>query len=585
MMKLRLVIFELLFFLLGIAFAFSFPPLSFAQTGEDDDTEVVKIRRGDTEIQSTVIKETPDPKSGKPSRTGSILVKFKKSAGLGVLDKIIKKVGAKKSDKLFLDWTYRLRVHKNSVGLALFLLSNDPYVEYAVADQVMYALYVPNDPSFGQQWGMAKINAPSAWEITTSTGVVRVAILDCGVYDSASNYIAPDGQRGHPDIRNKVINRKNFTTSSNTDDFCNHGTHVAGIAASHTNNGIGVASSGYQASIVNVKVLGDNGSGTFGWIINGILWAAGCDTNPCGPRRAEIINMSLGAQTSCDPLVQAAIDKAWSQGMVITAAAGNSNRSGAITPANCNNVIGVSASDQNDAKASFSNYGYGTDVAAPGVGILSTNYVGGYSSFSGTSMASPHVAGLAALIWTTTHNTGNAGVVSRIFDTAKAEAKAGSTYGRIDAFASVLSALIQQTPTPLPSATPTPTPTPTPIPVSSATPTPTSTPLLTATPTPTLSPTLAPPPVSESCTAPIVLSHSDSSPTGSGTVTFSWTPVSGASQYRVQTQRTFGSWYTRATSSANSFTGSDSYYDPNWRVFVYAGSCTPVPGPATVFDP
>ena len=234
-----------------------------------------------------------------------------------------------------------------------------------------------------------------------------------GYYDKFT-----DGRPGHPDVRDKVVSRINFTTAPDADDFCNHGTHVAGIAAAGTNNNIGVAGMGYDASIVNVKVLGDNGSGTFGWVINGILWAAGCDTDPCGSRRAEIINMSLGATATCDPLVQEAIDKAWNQGLVIVAAAGNSGVSGAITPANCNNVIGVAASDGSDNKASFSNFGSGVDVAAPGVNILSTDYVGGYAFFSGTSMASPHVVGQAALIWTTANNTGNNAIVNRIFQTA-----------------------------------------------------------------------------------------------------------------------------------------------------------------------
>lgn len=265
--------------------------------------------------------------------------------------------------------------------------------------------------------------------------------------------------------------------------------------------------------------------------------------------------MSLGATASCDPLVQSAIDKAWTQGLVIVAAAGNSGANGAITPANCNNVIGVAASDINDARASFSNFGTGVDVAAPGVNILSTDYVGGYTSFNGTSMASPHVAGQAALVWTSPYNTGNQAVVNRIFQTTNINALAGSTFGRIDVYSSVA------------NSGPTPTPTPT-------------TKLLpTSTPLPTPTPTAAP-----SCTAPIITSHSDTSPTGGGTVSFTWNAVSGASYYRVQRQRG-GTWFTRATTNSTNYTGFDASNDPNWQVYVYSGSCTPIPGPATVFDP
>ncbi|MBI2034209.1 MAG: S8 family serine peptidase [Candidatus Levybacteria bacterium] len=438
-----------------------------------------------------------------------------------------------------------------NIEKALNAYKSNPNVEYVTVDRIARAIFTPNDPYLSQQWGLAKVNAPSAWDIAISSSQTRIAILDCGVYDSASTYRSPDGNFGHPDIRDKVISRINFTTASDADDFCNHGTHVAGIAAASTNNGIGVAGLGYNASIVNVKVLGDNGSGTFGWVINGILWASGCDTDPCGEKRAEIINMSLGATGSCDLLLQEAIDKAWQQGMVIVAAAGNSGANGAITPANCNNVIGVAASDQNDNKASFSNYGSGVDVAAPGVSILSTNYVGGYSSFNGTSMASPFVAGLAALIWNTSYNSGNSSIVNRIFQTANANALAGSTFGRIDAYNSV--AVNGSTPTPTLTPTPTPSPSPTPTPLS--------------------------------CSAPTIISHSDTNPTRGGTVSFSWNPVLGASNYRVQRQNSSGSWSTRKTTSSTSFTGSDASNDPNWRVFVYSGSCTPIPGPATTFDP
>ncbi len=535
-------------FSLVLVFVFVTRNGSLAQTtSNDEDTKVVKIKRDGSEFQTKILREVLDSKEGRPARAGSLLVKFRPNVSQSQEDQVNLNIGALKVERLYLSNTRRVRVRDNELEKALLAYHNNPLVEYAVSDGIMRAVLTPNDPLFGEQWGMVKINAPAGWDITTSSPGARVAILDCGVYDSASTYISPDGSAGHPDVRDKVVSRINFTTASDADDFCNHGTHVAGIAAASTNNGIGVAGVGYDTSIVNVKVLGDNGSGSFSWIINGILWAAGCDTNPCGTRRAEIINMSLGATAPCDPLVQSAIDKAWAQGLVIVAAAGNSRASGAITPANCNNVIGVSASDSNDNKASFSNFGSGVDVAAPGVGILSTNYVGGYSSFNGTSMASPHVAGQAALIWTTANNTGNNAIVNRIFQTANASSLAGSTFGRIDVYSSVASS----SPTPTPTPSPTPTPTPTPI----------------------------------SCAAPTITSHSDTRPTGGGTVSFAWSPVVGASNYRVQRQNSSGSWSTRTTTSSTNFTGGDSSNDPNWRVFVYSGSCSPIPGPATVFDP
>lgn len=136
-----------------------------------------------------------------------------------------------------------------------------------------------------------------------------------------------------------------------------------------------------------------------------------------------------------------------------------------------------------------------------------------------------------------------------------------------------------------PTVTPTPTPTgPTSTPAPPTdTPTPTNTPTPTKTPTPT--PTRTPTLPSLACAAPTIVSQSDTNPSGGGTVSFTWSPVVGASQYRVQRQRSDGTWSTRQTSSATSFTGSDSSSDPLWRVYVSAGTCTPIPGPATVFDP
>jgi thermitase len=424
---------------------------------------ITVMRGGQTFLRTAFdVELAPD---GRPMRAGSFIVKFLAQADPAARDEAHRIAGALGLEELLSADMLRVQVGRSKSLAALLAYASHRAVERVEPDYVAEAIWTPNDTSFGQQWGMRKIRAgspvgssdPSAWDTSKSSAATRIAILDCGVYsDTSSTFLAPDGKAGHPDLRDgKVIGNKNFAIALDSDDYCNHGTHVAGIAAANTNNGVGVAGVGYDAKILNVKVLGDNGSGSFAGIINGILYAAGCDTNPCGARRADIINMSLGATGSCSTSMQDAINKAWAQGLVIAAAAGNSGASGAITPANCNNVIGVAASDQNDAKASFSNHGAGVDVAAPGVSILSTDYVGGYSSFSGTSMASPHVAGLAALIWTTSYNTGNQAVVGRITSTENTTALAGSTHRRIDACAAVSCAVAEPPPPPPPAPLPT----------------------------------------------------------------------------------------------------------------------------------
>jgi hypothetical protein len=313
-----------------------------------------------------------------------------------------------------------LRVTQGDAPAVAERLRRLPAVRDAHPDYIAHATFTPNDPRFPEQYGLTKIEAPTAWITTEATGV-RVAVLDCGIHAT------------HPDLSGQVVLEQNFSTALSTDDGCNHGTHVAGTVAAITNNGVGVASVAPKALIMNGRVLDNAGSGFFSDIDSGMQWATA--------NGAKVISMSLGANIPCPASTQTAVNNAWAAGVVIVAAAGNSNLASSSAPGNCQNVIAVAATDSNDGRASFSNYGTKVEVAAPGVGILSTvnpdlNAGTEYASFSGTSMATPHVSGVAALIWSVPSlGTSNAAVRDRLFNTADKIPGTGTLWsqGRVNA--------------------------------------------------------------------------------------------------------------------------------------------------------
>ena len=295
-------------------------------------------------------------------------------------------------------------------------LAADPGVEYVEVDQLMRALWTPNDPRYAEQWGFQNtaggIRAPAAWDKSRGAGVV-VAIVDSGII-------------AHPDLDANSVGGYDFVSSTSTGNAGSgdgngrdpdptdasgvlHGTHVAGTVAAVTNNGVGVAGTAPEAKLLHVRVLGNNGYGSTSDIVDALVWAAGGSVSgvPANTNPAEVINLSLGGSGSCSATYQNAINSAVSRGSTVVIAAGNSNVnvSGA-SPANCNGIISVAANDQNGARSVWtggqaSNYGALIDIAAPGTSILSTYRSGStpaYANNSGTSMAAPHVAGVVALM-------------------------------------------------------------------------------------------------------------------------------------------------------------------------------------------
>ncbi len=304
-------------------------------------------------------------------------------------------------------------------------IAADPNVEYVEVDARMYPALTPNDTNYSQQWGFNGtygIKAEQAWDISTGTGVV-VAVIDTGStnhsdlnsntlpgYDFISDATAArdgNGRDSNPQDEGDWVaaNECGYTHPASNSSW--HGTHVAGTVAALTNNAKGVAGTAHNARIVHARVLGKCG-GMLSDIADAITWASGGTVSgvPANANPAEVINMSLGGSGACGTTYQAAIDGAVSRGTTVVVAAGNDNTNVSnARPANCNNVIAVASITSTGARSSFSNYGTGIDIAAPGSNIMSTLNAGtttpgaeSYASYNGTSMATPHVAGVVALI-------------------------------------------------------------------------------------------------------------------------------------------------------------------------------------------
>ncbi|MEJ6003242.1 S8 family peptidase [Paucibacter soli] len=360
-------------------------------------------------------------------------------------------------------------------AMAGSLRAGDPNIEYVEPDRLMQPALVPNDSYYAQQWSLfdasAGIRAPAAWDRAKGSGVT-VAVIDTGVRPHAdfaarllpgydfitSSAIAGDGGGREAD----AYDPGDYTTAGQcgsgtpAQDSSWHGTHVAGIVAAGANNGIGVAGVAFGARILPLRALGRCGGYTSD-IADAIVWAAGGSVSgvPANANPARVINLSLGGSGACGITTQNAINSARARGAVVVVAAGNDNvDAGSAAPANCSGVISVAATGKSGGKASYSNYGSKVTLSAPGgdagAGILSTYNSGStvpgsdaYAWMMGTSMATPMVSGVAALMLSVNKSLTPDQLAAMLKSSARAfpASCAGCGAGLVDANAAVALAI------------------------------------------------------------------------------------------------------------------------------------------------
>jgi serine protease len=379
---------------------------------------------------------------------------------------------------------------EEATQLARDIAASDPNVEYAEPDRMMQKVFVPNDTRYNEQWqyfeAAGGLNLPAAWDKATGAGVV-VGVVDTGYRPHAD--LAANILPGYDFISDTfVANDGNGRDSDASDpgDWINpgecgpgdpaafessswHGTHVSGTIAAITNNSNGVAGVAFNAKVVPARVLGKCGGFTSD-IADAIVWVSGGTVSgvPANANPARVINISLGGSGACDTTTQNAINSARSRNTVVVVAAGNSNANAAnFSPANCSGVVTVAAVGRTGGKAFYSNFGATVEVAAPGGdtsggtanGILSTLNAGSttpgadsFAFYQGTSMATPHVVGVVALMLSVKPTLTPDQVLSILQSTARAFPATCSQCGSgiVNANAAVDAAIGGTTPPPPP---------------------------------------------------------------------------------------------------------------------------------------
>jgi thermitase len=308
---------------------------------------------------------------------GRVLVKFRENIMPDHARNIIAALGARDADELpgigvhILD----LPEQADEAGFAQ-AMAQRPEVEFAELDRIVLPLTItPNDPWYANwEWHLPKISGPTAWESTSGSSSIIIAILDTGV----------DGS--HEDLVNNLVSGWNiYGNNSDTSDVNGHGTSVAGVAGAQGNNGIGVAGVCWSCKIMPIRVTDANASTTYSLLASGLTWAA--------DHGARVANMSF--KTSDNSTVKSAAQYFQTKGGVVTSGAGNDSTLN-TSPDNPY-ILTASATNESDALSSYSTYGNNLDVAAP-AGGQTTQRGGGYTYMAGTSMSAPVVAGIVALV-------------------------------------------------------------------------------------------------------------------------------------------------------------------------------------------
>jgi thermitase len=309
----------------------------------------------------------------------------------------------------------------SSLELALAAWAQRPEVAFAEPDVLYSPTGTPDDPKWSQQWGPKKVGAAAAWDLTNGNPAVVVAILDSGVLTSHTDL-----------VDHYAYGWDSYANDPDPTDSNGHGTHCAGIAAAMTNNTNGMAGAGYHCSFAAYR-CGENSFPTSS-LVSAIHAARTAG--------AHVISMSWGSSFNSGA-ISTALQTATDAGCVLVGAAGNDGESTPFYPAALPGVLSVASSTPSDARSAFSNYGNWVDVAAPGQGILSTFKNGGYVTMSGTSMATPLVAGLAALVYSQLGGVRSTTAALAVRDAIQSSAVPVGTwvsYGRVD-FPAALAAL------------------------------------------------------------------------------------------------------------------------------------------------